>query len=77
MLMEQRPHSIATLDVPYAISPISGCPAIVMPMGTDRNGMPIGLELMARRWNDERLLAIAELVSEMTAVTAGRPATEQ
>lgn len=57
---------LQSLDIPYAISPVSGCPAVVLPMGMDRNGLPMGIQLMCRQWEDERLLAIAKLVSNVT-----------
>jgi amidase len=52
--------------VPFAISPIMGGPAITIPLGQDRNRLPIGALLVGRRWEDERLLAIADLLVAMT-----------
>ena len=37
----------------------SGHPAIAMPCGLDREGLPIGVQLVGRRWSESRLLAIA------------------
>jgi amidase len=48
------------------ISPLTGLPAVVMPVGLDSQGLPIGIQLIGRRWDDERLLAIAKLVSQVT-----------
>jgi amidase len=55
-----------TFDVVYALSPMSGCPAVVLPLGHDRHGLPFGVLLMARRWQDERLLMIAKRISAFT-----------
>ncbi len=52
--------------VPFAISPITGGPAITIPLAQDRNGLPIGALLIGRRWEDERLLAIAALLADVT-----------
>jgi amidase len=41
---------------------------IVIPTGTDPNGVPIGAQLIGPRWQDEKLLAIAEAI---TAATRG------
>jgi len=49
-----------------SISPMTGLPAVVVPVGSDSQGLPICLQLIGRRWEDERLLAIAKLVSEVT-----------
>jgi aspartyl-tRNA(Asn)/glutamyl-tRNA(Gln) amidotransferase subunit A len=35
---------------------LAGIPAINVPMGTHSNGMPFGLQLMAKRWDDAALL---------------------
>jgi amidase len=53
-------------DVVHSLSPITGCPAIVMPLGVSRDGFPFGVQLMGRRWDDERLLAIAKHVGSLT-----------
>jgi amidase len=45
------------------LSQASGCPMVVIPAGTDSNGIPFGLQVMGPRWADERLLAIAEAIS--------------
>ena len=51
---------------PHQLSPATGQPAIVIPLAKDRNALPIGVQLIGRRWDDERLLAIAELFSDVT-----------
>jgi len=53
-------------EYPYALSAVSGCPMVVIPAGVDNQGLPFGLQILARRWDDERLLAIAESLSELT-----------
>lgn len=52
-------------EYPYALSQISGCPMIVVPAGVDGQGLPFGLQVLGRRWDDERLLEIAHLLSEL------------
>ena len=49
-----------------SISPLTGLPGVAMPIGLDSQGLPIGIQLIGRRWEDERLLAIAKLVSHVT-----------
>ena len=53
-------------EYPYALSALSGCPMVVIPAGVDNQGLPFGLQILTRRWDDERLLNIAESVSELT-----------
>jgi Asp-tRNA(Asn)/Glu-tRNA(Gln) amidotransferase A subunit family amidase len=38
-----------------------------MPVGIDRRGLPIGVQLVRWRWSDERLLAVASVVSEVAS----------
>jgi amidase len=44
---------------------LTGHPAVVMPIGLDRRGLPIGAQLVGQRWGDERLLAIAGAISKV------------
>ena len=53
------------LDVPYNLSPVNACPTVVMPLGIDQDEMPFGIQLMGKRWNDEGLLTIAQVISEI------------
>ncbi len=38
-----------------------GTPAVVLPVANSEAGLPIGIQVFARRWHDEDLLAIAEV----------------
>jgi amidase len=53
-------------EIPCALSPVSGCPAVVVPLTRNREGLPVGMQIIGRRWDDERLLVIAQLISEAT-----------
>jgi amidase len=44
----------------------TGHPAVVLPYKLDRDGLPIGLQLVGKRWNDSRLLAIAKTLAPVT-----------
>jgi Asp-tRNA(Asn)/Glu-tRNA(Gln) amidotransferase A subunit family amidase len=54
-------------EYPYALSQISGCPMVVVPAGVDDHGLPFGLQVLGRYWDDERLLDIAEVLARVTA----------
>jgi len=45
---------------------ITGMPAISIPCGFTRAGLPVGLQLMGPRWSEARLLAIAQAYQEST-----------
>jgi amidase len=42
----------------------SGHPAVVVPYALDRDGLPIGVQLVGKRWDESRLLAIAKAISD-------------
>ena len=44
-----------------------GLPAVSCPIGTDGNGMPIGVQFQARWWNEALLLKIAAIVEGVYA----------
>ena len=44
---------------------LAGHPVVVMPVSTDRGGLPIGVKVYGLRWEDERLLAIAARLPEV------------
>ena len=45
---------------------LSGHPIAVIPIGRKKNGMPIGVQLHARKWTDHRLLEIARHFETLT-----------
>jgi amidase len=49
-----------------AVFNYTGHPAVVLPYKLDRDGLPIGLQLVGQRWDDARLLAIAKALSPVT-----------
>lgn len=49
-----------------SISPLTGLRSVAMPVGLDASGLPIGIQVIGQRWQDELLLAIAACVSEIT-----------
>ena len=45
----------------------TGQPAAVLPCGLDREGLPIGAQVVGKRWEDTRLLAITRALSPLVA----------
>jgi amidase len=43
---------------------LTGHPALVVPAGRDADGLPIGVQLVGRRWDESYLLAVAQRVVE-------------
>ncbi len=49
-----------------AVFNYSGHPALTIPCGHDRDGLPLGLQLVGRRWSEARLLGIAKAMELLT-----------
>ena len=52
---------------------IAGLPAITIPCGFDKNGMPIGLQLIGRAFNEETLLKAAYVFEQNTEYHKVKP----
>ena len=44
----------------------TGHPAVVLPYKLDREGLPMGVQMVGKRWDESRLLAIAKALSDVT-----------
>lgn len=52
---------------------LTGLPAISIPCGFDANGLPIGLQIVARPWAEARLLRVARTYERATSWHERRP----
>ncbi|WVZ83098.1 hypothetical protein U9M48_030276 [Paspalum notatum var. saurae] len=50
-----------------------GLPAITVPVGHDKQGLPIGLQLIGRPWGEASLLRVASAVEELCLKKRNRP----
>jgi amidase len=44
---------------------LTGHPVVVIPIGQTKNGLPIGMQIIGKRWQDMELLAIAKKINEI------------
>ena len=51
---------------------LAGLPAISVPGGISENGLPLGLQLIGRPWEEGELLNIADILEKET-VSCGKP----
>ena len=54
----------------------TGHPAVVVPTGTDSEGLPIGVQVVGKRWDEERLLGIARLLESLQSAVTLEPPTQ-
>lgn len=48
------------------LTALLGCPAVVLPAGRSHDGLPIGVQIVGRRWDDAGVLAVARAVERIT-----------
>ncbi|MBO3462009.1 amidase [Aetokthonos hydrillicola Thurmond2011] len=58
------PHGIANgaYTMPFNLS---GHPAIVIPIGQTHNGLPMGMQIVGKRWREMEMLAIAQKIDNI------------
>jgi amidase len=63
--------------LPLRLTTVTGHPSVVIPLTRLASGLPVGAQLIGPRWQDERLLGIAEVISEISGGYARPPAFGQ
>ena len=60
-------HEVAYWTVRACGAPFnySGHPAMVLPFAQDHDGLPIGIQLVGKRWGESCLLAVAAALAEV------------
>ena len=61
--MTDDPVSMYLADIFTVQANMAGIPAISLPIGNHSNGMPVGIQLMANKFEEEKLLAFSNGVS--------------
>jgi amidase len=64
--VDGQPVSYWLVSAHGAIFNYTGHPAVVMPQKLDRDGLPIGIQLVGKRWGESHLLGAAKAVSSIT-----------
>ena len=62
-----KEHHCLWIHKPFLSSHnLTGCPAVSLPMGFDRDGLPLSLQIVGPEWSEGRILAIANAYEEAT-----------
>jgi amidase len=64
LLVDGQPVDYHLVSAHTALFNYSGHPALAMPYGLDERNLPIGVQLVARRWGEARLLAVAAAITQ-------------
>ncbi len=70
----QDPVKMYANDIFTVTANLTGLPAISMPAGFDKKGLPIGMQLMAKAFDEDTLLLISALYQERTGYHLEKPA---
>jgi amidase len=77
------PLSVDRQDITYwmvsahsTIFNYTGHPAVVLPYTLDRDGLPLGVQVVGKRWGDSRLLSIAHALTAVTGAFRRPPGYE-
>ena len=58
------PYMLAN-GAPPAPFNLTGHPAVAMPVGQTKAGLPVGMQIVGKRWKEMELLAIARQITEI------------
>ena len=70
-----QPIEVDGVKIPYLVAcggytmPLNftGNPVVVIPMGQSRSGLPIGVQIVGKRWQDLDILAIANEIDQLAS----------
>jgi amidase len=62
---KQVPGILANLQHSLIFN-VSGHPAVAIPLGVTQHGLPVGVQLIGRRWHELELLNVAEQIANFT-----------
>jgi amidase len=66
LVIDGRPYPYFFAGTAYNfLANLTGQPAIVLPSGFSREGLPIGLQLTGKRWGEARLFGIAKVLEKL------------
>ncbi|HVW25143.1 MAG TPA: amidase [Polyangiaceae bacterium] len=68
---EETFRAVVPIGAFTAGSNISGHPAVSLPAGTSREGLPIGVQLVCKRGDDRRLLGLAAALEPLLCASGG------
>ncbi|MBO9639199.1 MAG: hypothetical protein J7576_13590, partial [Siphonobacter aquaeclarae] len=52
---------------------VTGVPAISLPLGTDEQGLPVGIQVLAGAFQEEKLLAFARYLEQFVQASEEVP----
>jgi amidase len=75
--VDGEPGPSLHVDHPTILSTYTGSPSLVVPIAQTAGGLPVGAQLVGKRWSDERLIAIGQMVSEIAGPVPAPPMSQK
>lgn len=72
----QRPYDLLKMMQPVTVFNLLGMPAMVIPFGISKDGLPIGIQLAARAYDEELLLELAVRLERVRGAFPSPPTTQ-
>jgi Asp-tRNA(Asn)/Glu-tRNA(Gln) amidotransferase A subunit family amidase len=66
-----RPYDLLKMMQPVTVFNLLGMPAVVIPFGMSKDGLPIGIQLAARAYDEELLLEVAVQMERVRGIFPG------
>ena len=60
-----NPVEMYLADIYTVLANLTGIPAISLPLAKDKNGLPIGVQLLADKFQESKLLAFSEKMMQI------------
>jgi amidase len=73
LTVDGRPVSYFGHGAVLAMGNLAGLPALVAPAGQDDEGLPVGVQIVGRRWSEMRLLGVCRALESVQALPGFRP----
>lgn len=67
---EDDPIKMYLNDVFTVPASLAGLPGMSVPAGLDKNGLPLGLQVLGRPWDEETVFTVASVIERLSAFTA-------
>ena len=68
VMVDGKPVNYLVANISYtSIFNLTGNPVVVIPIGYTKEGMPIGVQIVGKRWRDMDLLTLAEQLDKIAA----------
>ena len=66
LVIDGKPHPYFYAGTAYNfLANLTGQPSIVLPCGFSKGGLPIGLQIVGKRWGEARLLSVAKAIEKL------------